>query len=141
MKLILIIMAVVVLTGCMTELDRQLAREYRLDLQHHQYAVNFAKENMTEEAVGSCMQAKILKSECFVSLVQYMMSNEVTLKKEYCDEIKPGQSVNMTMNAFRLVYPVIDKALKKDIKEKLRPSKQNIASLEYIKEECYKKAE
>lgn len=138
MKLILIIIAVVVLTGCMTELDRQLAREYRLDLQHHQYAVNFAKENMTEEAVGSCMQTKILKSECFVSLAQ--LSNDISLKKEYCDEIKPGQSVNMTMNAFRLVYPVIDKALKKDIKEKLRPPRSSVASLEYVKGECYKKA-
>ncbi len=124
--------------ACTSEKDIELAEQYRLDLQYYQNAVQFSSLNMHEEAKGSCDQTIHLKSECYTTYVQDLIAKGVQPQTESCNTIKPAEKMGMTMNAFRLVYPDIDKDLKKELKEKMNPSEQRINALTQIKEECYR---
>ncbi len=141
MKPIFIIIAVIILiTSCSYERDKQLAEHYKLDLQYYQNSVSFASLNMMDQAYMSCTKTEILKSECFTSLVQSMLSKNINPAKEFCDEINPQEKMYMTKKAFTYVYPVIDEDLEEELNEKLNPSSQRIETLNIIKEQCYEKA-
>ena len=114
-----------------------LASEYNLELQYYQYSVNFANLDMNTEAYEACTQTKILRNECFTSLVQNFMANDIFIPKEFCDQIIPNEKMPMTMTAFEVVYNPIDEDLRAELKEKLNPSKKRINTLKQIKEECY----
>jgi len=140
MKILLLIVTLVILSACTTN-NTELATQYKLDLQYYQYAIGFQNKNMTEQAVQSCSRTKTLSSECYTSLVQDSLSKKIQIKKEICNKIQPEYKINMTMQAFRLVYPEITGELQKELKEMLKPSKERIQTLTKIKTDCVNKAE
>ncbi len=123
------------LAACAAD-NKKLAGQYALELQYYEYSFNFANRNMNQQAYESCTRTQILKSECFTTLVQSMLAKNISVPESYCNEIHPKEKMNMTQEAFRLVYGEIDPLLQKEIKEKLRPSKQRILQLEKIKGRC-----
>lgn len=140
MKKLFVLLGLLIICGCMKVNHDELASQYRLDLQYNDNAIKFAGLNMMDEAEMSCSHTKILRSECYTSLVQRMMSKDIPPKKVFCDEIQPEISINMTPKAFELVYGNIDKSMQAEIMEKLEPGRKRIEMLIKIKEDCYRLA-
>jgi hypothetical protein len=136
----LIILSIIILSGC-TSIDHvQLAEKYKLELQYYDYAVKFEENNMTSDAYSSCNRTATLRNECFTSLVMMEMAKNNQPESEWCDEIVPTQKINMTKKAFQIVYPVQDDNLKKELSQKLSPSENRIRTLTQIKDNCIKLA-
>lgn len=137
--LLVIITAILIMTGCSAN-HIQLAEKYNLDLQYYQNSVKFSKKGMVNESFLSCNKTSILRNECFTSLAQDLIIYEHPINIEWCDEIKPGEKMNMTMKSFRYVYNEIDDILEKELNEKLNPSEQRRQTRANVKELCYIKA-
>jgi hypothetical protein len=140
MKKILILLSIIFMMTACSEKHVEMAEKYKLDLNYYENSVRFSGLNMNEEAYTSCLQTTLLRSECFTTLVQELMSKDIAPEKSYCDEIMPEQKMEMSMKAFEFVYKDIDDELKEEFKEKINPSEKRIEALKKIKEECYKKA-
>jgi hypothetical protein len=131
-----------VMIGCSPQVsNEELAAKYKLELQYYNNAVKFAELNMNSQAIESCEMTHTLRSECFTSLTQMYMSKNITMNKSWCDEIHPQEKMNMTMKAFQMVYPEIDDPLKKELKEKISPTKQKKAALFEIRSECERRSQ
>jgi len=128
------LLVIVFLSACTDH--RMLANQYNVELQYYEYSYNFANRNMNEQAFESCQQTHILRSECFTTLVQSLLSKNIPVPKDYCSEIHPGERMNMTMAAFKLVYGSMDADLKKEVKEKLNPSASRTGQVQSIKDRC-----
>ncbi len=138
-KIGLLLIIFIFLTSSCLQRDKELADWYKHDLQYYENSIKFSMLNMTDEAYDSCNRASTLRNECFISLAQHYAAENLQTSSKICDEIKPEQKMRMTKKAFTLVYPTIDESLEMEIKEKLNPSKQSIATLKRIKEDCYQR--
>src|SRR3989344_5636961 len=128
----LIIIALIII-GC-TVSNEQKASQYKLDLQYYQYAISFMNKNMNDNARASCERAVMLRSECFTSYVQTLLSKDIPPMKADCDAIHPEERMGMNWKSFELVYGAMEEELKKELQEKLRPSPQRIQTIARIKE-------
>ena len=132
-------LGLIFLIGCQ---DHQiLADKYDLELDYFEYSYKFLAQNMTVQAVEACSRLEWLRSECYLTLVQDLMSKEETVLKEYCDEIIPEYQVPMTTGAFKIVYGRLDKEMKKETKEMRKPTEIRQERIMQIKDECYNNAE
>jgi len=125
---------VVVLFGCANH--TQLADVYRVDLQYYEYSVGFAANDMMDQAYATCMRTSVLRSECFITLAQELMSRKVKFPSMYCDQINPEYKMDMTIMAFEQVYGYLDDDLYAEAKEKIKPSRIRRARIQTIKNEC-----
>jgi len=124
-----------VFTACSAN-PEELAARYKLELQYADYALKFAEQNMTKEAFESCNRTAVLRSECFTGIAMNEIGKRNKVEKSWCDEIIPDKRMDMTKKAFEIAYPEQDANLKKEISEKLRPSKNRIQTLQKIRQEC-----
>ena len=134
-RLCIIPILVLLLTACASEEDYALAQKYKLELNYYENSVKFLDLGMREEAIESCERTELLRNECFTSLIQRMMQGNVD-PNEYCEEVDPGQGINMTMAAFRIVYGKIDKYLNRELKQKINPAEARVHTLKQIKYDC-----
>jgi hypothetical protein len=134
MRALLIIIIALFMAGCGYD-HYPLAQQYKLELNYYENSVRFLNQGMKQEAIDACHRTQILRNECFTTLVQHLMMLELE-PGEFCDEIRPGQGMNMTMKAFKIVYDDMDRPLYDELKLKLDPSEERIQARKQIKHDC-----
>jgi hypothetical protein len=137
-QLIIFSILTVLMFGCTPIDDAQLAERYKLDLQYSDQALKFMDMNMTQEAEMSCNMTATLRSDCFTIIVMQQISKSIAPKKNWCQEIKPNEKINMSRQAYGYVYPEINADLQRELNQKLNPSKDRRRTLQQIKDNCLK---
>jgi len=134
-KLLFLLPLLIFVVACTD--NEQLAYRYKLDLNYYEYAEKFIEANMTNEAIETCLRTVYVKDECFITLFQNLRLKQIDYNKSICEYIK-AEEKNITMSAFKMVYLKIDDSLKKELKEKIKPSKEKIMRYETLRDDCRK---
>ncbi len=129
------LLPLLILVSCSSQNDVDLAKQYRSELQSYENAAKFVRLNMQEEAIESCLQTQMLRSECFVSYVQDALAKEISPKREYCDYIQT-RGMNMTLRAFGIAYGNVSDEMEMEFIRKIKPDPERIARVIAIKENC-----